>query len=137
MISGFGGSSSSYQHDSFYTTHGHDLPIPFNIPKVLYNLLFEDVGIEFDRKQKDFLEVLRFSYTALFKLKEKSAQQEAKLRAKIFEQPDDVDIKEKLEDIQLDRQQAHYDFKNYVILMSDMMDKEQFEKLLKFSNIAV
>lgn len=137
MISGFGGGSSSYQHSSFHTSHGHDLPIPFNIPKVLYNLLFEDNGIEFDKKQKDFLEVLRFSYNSLLDLQIKYAQKEEQLKAKILEQPDNLDLKQKLEDMILDRQQAHYDFKNYVTLMSDMMSREQFAKLLKFSNIAV
>ena len=137
MISGFGGSTSSYHHHYFNTTHARDLPVPFNIAKVLHNLLYEDIGVEFDAKEKDLLDLLRFSFESLAKFEYESSKKEADLKSKIFSEPDNMDIKDEYQDIVLDRQHAHYDFKNLVVLMSDMLNREQFEKLLKFSNIAI
>ena len=136
MIAGFGGSSDS-KHQHFEIKHSSDLPIPFNIPIVLHNLLFEDNGIEFDAKQADIIETLKFSYISLAKIQQKFAVQEADLKAKIFSESDNIQHKIDYEEIQLDRQQANYDFKSLVELISDMLSREQFQKLLKFSNIAV
>ena len=61
MITGF---SSTSRGDGSLSSHhlsGGGLPVPFNIPLVLHNLLFEKTGIEFNAKQSDMIETLRFS----------------------------------------------------------------------------
>ena len=136
MFSGLGMETSSYRHNYSQTKH-QDLPVPFNLPSVLHNLLFEDIELELDKKQEDMLEMMKFSYMSLGKLQQKYAEEESKLKSKIFEEPDNMELKSEIQDIHLDRQQANFDFKNIVILMSDMLDREQLKKLLKFSNINI
>jgi len=135
MISGFG-SNSYYQHD-VKARHAQDLPVPFNIPKVLHNLLFEEVELDFDRKQEDMVETLRFSFNSLIKIEKEYAIKEDELKSKMFQEPDNMEIKNEYQDIHLERQQINFDFKNLVVVMSDMLTREQLEKLLKFSNINI
>ena len=135
MIAGFGNSSGSNVEHFFSTKHTLALPMPFNIPRVLHNLLFEDTAIEFDAKQKDLLETLRFSYIALGNLGEKYKLQKAKLKEQILAQPDNIDLKNELQDLKLDKQQANYDFKNLTEIMLELLQKEQIEALLKFSKV--
>ena len=135
MISGFGGGSNNYTKHHSQSGHHQDLPIPFNIHKVLYNLLYEDIGLEFDNKQEDVISTLRLAFTSLPKQQHIYALKELELKSRIFDEPDNMELKDKYENIQLDRRQAYYDFKNLVILISDMLNREQYEKLLKFSNI--
>lgn len=135
MISGFGGGTRvNYVHHSDVHSISH-LPVPFNIPSVLYNLVFEDIGIEFDPKQKDMLETLRFSYNSLQKLQASHAVLEEELRQKILQDPDNRGLKQEQEDMQLDMLQATHQFKDIVTAMSELLKREQYEKLLRFSNI--
>ena len=135
MISGFGGGSrqSSVHHNGVH--FASNLPVPFNIPAVLHNLLFEDVGIEFDAKQKDMLETLRFSYNSLVKLQASHAQKTQELAQQIQNHPENLALKVEQEDMRLDMLQANYQFKDIVTTMSDLLKREQYEKLLEFSNI--
>lgn len=135
MISGFGGGTRvGYVHrDS--PRDMSTLPVPFNIPNVLHNLLFEDIGLEFDSKQKDMIETLRFSYDALLKLQEKHRTKGQELLSKIMDEPDNMALKEQQSDMQLDMLLANQQFKEIVTVMSDLLKREQYEALLKFSNI--
>jgi hypothetical protein len=135
MISGFGGGTkvNYVHHDSPHGMSG--LPVPFNIPNVLHNLLYEDIGIEFDAKQKDMLDALRFSYDSLHKLQVSHLKREEEVREQILREPDNASLKDELEDMHLDMLQARYQFKEIVSVMSDLLQREQYEKLLKFSNI--
>ncbi len=135
MIAGFGSSSGSNVEHYFSKKHTLSLPMPFNIPRVLHNLLFEDTAIEFDAKQKDMLEALRFSYIALGKLGEQYELQKSKLKEQILAEPDNTEIKHELEDLKLDKQQANYDFRNLTEIMLELLQKEQIEALLRFSKV--
>lgn len=136
MISGFGGSTrvSPIIYDRYHLAS--NLPIPFNIPKVLYNLLYEDIGIEFDAKQQDVLEALRFSYVAFEKLQEKNKRKLQEIQSKMLQDLDNKELKKELEDMKLDMLSANQQFKDMVITISDMLKREQYEKLLAFSGIA-
>jgi len=135
MISGFGGGTRvNYVHHSEVHSLSH-LPVPFNIPDVLYSLLFEDVGIEFDAKQKDMLETLRFSYNALGKLQALHAKKEQKIKEELIHDAQNIKLKEALEDMRLDMLQASHQFKDIVTAMAELLKREQYEKLLEFSNI--
>ena len=99
MISGFGSGSTNYYHHDSNTKHAHDLPLPFNIPKVLHNLLYEDVDLEFDNKQEDMLETLRFSFKSLIKMQHDSLVKESEFRSKILEDPDNEQLKNEHENM--------------------------------------
>jgi len=135
MISGFstGSVNNDYQHSR--VKYSSNLPVPFNIPNVLHNLLFEDVGLEFNAKQNDLKETLIFSSKALTKMEERYAKSEAEVRTKILQEPDNKNYVKELEEIQLDRLEAHAHFKDLVIVMSDLLVREQYTKLLAFSGI--
>ncbi len=137
MISGFGGGARVGPVHLESVHFASNLPVPFNIPKVLHNLLFEDVGIEFDAKQSDMLETLRFSYNALLKLEQNHVQKQEELRQKLFQTPDDLSIKADLDEMNLDMLQAKYHFKDLVTVMSDLLKRPQYEQLLAFSNVGV
>ena len=112
-----------------------NLPIPFNIPNVLHALLFEDIGIEFSPKQQDLLEMLRFSYTSLENLKNTTAKLESSLNEKLLQNPDDPKVKQELETLRLEFYQANYDFKEMVGVLGELLEREQFQKLLSYCNI--
>ncbi len=137
MINLFGGSSGTGGVD--YSRHqgGGNLPVPFNIPSVLYKLLYEDTGIEFNAKQKDILTTLQFSYKSLGKMEMTYAQKEQDIRAKILEEADNEKYPKELEMLQLERFEANQHFKELVIVLSDLLNKDQYEKLLKYCNIPV
>ena len=135
MISGFGSSNrANYIRHADVHSISH-FPVPFNIPNVLYNLIFEDIGIEFDAKQKDMLETLRFSYNAFAKFQASYATRTEELKEKIIHNPQDEALKQELEDLQLELFQASYQYKEIVTAMSELLKREQYEKLLRFSNI--
>lgn len=136
MISGFS-SAQRPSYGAYDSSHDGNLPVPFNIPMVLYNLLFEDIDLKFDAKQSDMLEALRFSYKALFKLQEISALKEQEVIANMLRNPDNIKYKEEHNQIQLDLLQANQHFKELVIVMSDLLTREQYAKLLKFCNINI
>jgi hypothetical protein len=135
MISGFGGGTrvTYVNRNPSHALSG--LPVPFNIPNVLHNLIFEDIGIEFTPMQKDMLETLRFSYNALIKLQASHTQKEKELREKILKESDNIALKEEQEEMKLDMLQATHQFKDIVAAMADLLKREQYEQLLKFSNI--
>ena len=137
MISGFGGSSRGEIVSFSRHQDGGNLPVPFNIPNVLYKLLYEDIGIEFDAKQQDLLTSLQFSYKALGKMENKYAQFEQDVRAKILQEPDNKKYVKDLEELQLERFEANQHFKELVIVLSELLDRDQYEKLLKYCNIPV
>jgi len=137
MISGFSSTNRNEIRATNSNTGGGNLRIPFNIPNVLYNLLHEDIGLVFDAKQRDIIEALRFSYKALGKMQEKYTLKEQDIMAKMLAEPDNDELKEIHEEIQLDVLQAHSQFKDLVIVISDLLTREQYQKLLKFSNINV
>lgn len=137
MISGFGGSTRSNDHVSSHHISGGALPVPFNIPNVLHNLLFEDIGIEFNAKQQDMIDTLQFSSDALARFNRKYIEREEKLRTEIFHNPDNIELQEEHEELQLDFLNANHYYKDLVDVLSEMLTKEQYAKLLKFSNIPV
>jgi hypothetical protein len=134
MISGFS-STPRHSHGGYDSNHSGVLPVPFNIPNVLHNLLFEDVGLEFDSKQSDILETLRFSQAALVRMQQKYALKEQELVAKMLRDSDNQKYKEEYEEMQLDRFEANSYFKELVVVISDLLTREQYAKLLEFSNI--
>jgi len=134
MISGFS-TTQRHVHGGYDSKNSGSLPVPFNIPNVLHNLLFEDVGIEFDAKQSDVMETLRFSQAALVRMQQKYAQKEQELVAKMLRDSDNKKYKEEYEEMQLDRFEANSYFKELVVVISDLLTREQYAKLLDFSNI--
>jgi len=137
MIRGFGGGS---RNDAFiHSRHvgGGNLPIPFNIPNVLYNLLFEDLGLEFTRKQQDMIDAVSFSYKAVGRMEQKYAQEEQELMQKMIKSSDDKSLKSSLEELHINRFQANQHFKELVIVLSELLDKDQYGKLMSFSGIPV
>lgn len=137
MISGFGGGVRVAPTNVDSVHFASNLPVPFNIPKVLHNLLFEETGITFDAKQQDMLETLRFSYDALLRLEENHAKKSETLRLKLLETPDDLEIKASFEELRLDMLQAKFQFKELLGVMSELMKRSQYEQLLAFSKIGV
>ncbi len=135
MISGFGGSSVNSDYHHSRVKYSSNLPVPFNMPNVLHNLLFEDVGLGLNAKQDDLKETLVFSSKALTKMEERYAKSEREARAKILQEPDNKDYVKELEEIQLDRLEAHAHFKDLVTVMSDLLVREQYTKLLEFSGL--
>ncbi|MBN2816424.1 MAG: hypothetical protein JXQ67_07040 [Campylobacterales bacterium] len=113
----------------------NNLPVPFNIPNVLNNLLFEEIGIEFNRMQKDMLETLRFSYNALMKMQSSYIAKTEEFTSKLIKNPDDEQLRKEHQELQLDMLQAQAQFKDIVVAMSELLQREQYEKLLEFSNI--
>jgi len=137
MITGFG---SGARGDGSLTSHhlsGGGLPVPFNIPKVLHNLLYEDTGVEFDPKQMDMIETLRFSTHALSRMNEKYGPRAQELKSQLFGDPDNKELIAEQELLQLDFFEAHQHFKELVIVLSDMLSRQQYAKLLEYSNIQV
>ena len=134
---GYSTSTRQYISSGPKSVGSGELPIPFNIPSVLTNLLFEDIGLEFDRKQKDMLETLQFSYKAVQKMQVRYNKQDQDLKIKIVADPDNQELKDEFEEMQLDILEANFHFKDLVITMSELLEREQYEKLLKFSNIPV
>jgi len=137
MISGFSGSSRNYTFTHSRHIGGGNLPIPFNIPNVLYNLLFEDFGLVFTRKQEDMRDAVSFSYKAVQRMEQRYAKEEQSLMQKMLQSSDDKVLKDELEELQLDRFQANQHFKELVNVLSDLLDKEQYAKLMSFSGIPV
>ena len=135
MIRGFGSSARGTSVLHAHHTGGGGLPIPFNMPIVLHNLLFEGTGIEYDKKQKDMLETLVFSFHALERMQQKYAPKEQELKTKLFHDPDNKKLKEEMEELQLEFFEANHHFKDLVIVISDMLTREQYTQLLEFSNI--
>ena len=136
MISGFGGSTGG-GYSNTQTHLGGGFPVPFNMPNVLQNLLYGNIDFGFDVKQQDIHTTLKFSYEALQSMLQKSAQQEQILRQKILEDSHNTELLRKLQDMELDRMQATQDFKELLEVMADLLTKEQYEKLLKASNLPV
>ncbi len=135
MISGF---SSMLRHSyGSYSHHLGSLPVPFNIPKVLYNLLFKDIDLEFDAKQSDIVEALRFSYKALLRMQEIYAPKEQEAVANMLRNPNNIKFKEEYDQIKLDELQANQHFKELVVVLSDLLSREQYAELLEFSNIKI
>jgi len=133
MISGFGSSRGpTFSNDIKHLGDGN-LPVPFNMPKVLHNLLFEETGIEFNAKQKDIMEALRYSYHALQKMGMRYAQKEQELLEKMLQNPDSQEIKEAQEELQLEKFEAYNQFKDLVIIISELLTKEQYQKLMEFT----
>lgn len=134
MISGF--SSAPRHHIGGYDSgKAGGLPIPFNLPGVLHNLLFEDVGLEFTNKQKDMLETLRFSQNSLVKLQQDYALKGQELVSKMIREPENASYKKEYDEMQLDMLDANQQFKELVIVISDLLTREQYAKLMEFSNI--
>jgi len=116
---------------------GGGLPVPFNIPNVLHNLLFEDIDLSFDAKQKDLIEALAYSYKALDRMQTRYALKEQKLLTLIQEDAGNMGLKEAYEDLQLDEMIANHHFKDLVTVVSEALTREQYQKLMKFSGINV
>ena len=135
MIRGFGSSSRGQSTLQFHHISGGGLPIPFNIPIVLHNLLFEDSGIVFDAKQQDMVETLVFSTNALHRMQEKYGPKEQILKRKLFYDPDNKELKKEYEELQLDFFEANHHYKDLVTTIADMLTREQYTQLLEFSNI--
>ena len=135
MISGFGSSARGTSVLHAHHTGNGGLPIPFNIPIVLHNLLFEETGIEYDAKQKDILETIVFSFHSLERMNQKYGPKEQELKSKLFHDPDNEKLKEEMEELRLDFFEANHHFKDLVIVISDMLTRDQYTQLLEFSNI--
>ena len=137
MIRGYGASNKNHVNSDPKSMGASNLPIPFNIPNVLYNLLYADVGLKFTRKQTDMLETLQFAYRSVGKMQARFQKKDQELQYKIIENPDDVELKEEFTEMQLDIQEANQHFKDLVTTMADLLEREQYAKLLKFCNIPV
>jgi len=137
MMRGFGDSARQVHQNSDSSSSNNTLPVPFNIPIVLQNILYKDIDLGFDAKLQDMLETVRFANKAQEKMQIRYALKETQLQQQMILEPENDALKMEFEQIQLDRLQASFDFKDLVVALSDMMSKEQFEKLLKFSNIPV
>ena len=135
MMRGLGNSSRIVQSHSSH--HSGGLPVPFNLPNVLHNLLFEEIELEFDSKQQDLIEALTFSYNALGKMQSKYALKDQELRAGMLEDPGNIELKKLYEEMQLDIMMANHQFKDLVTIVSDSLNRDQYQKLLKFSNINI
>lgn len=136
MISGFsnvssGSSQSHHQHLS------SGFPVPFNLPNVLRNLLYENIDLQLDNKQKDIHTALHFSYEALQKMLEKYTQEEHEYNSKLMQEPDNKELVEKIENIKLEKMDAVQDFKHILETMAEALNKEQYGKLLKASGLPV
>jgi len=134
---GFGDSGRQTHQNQDSNPLSNTLPVPFNIPIVLQNILYEEIDLSFDAKLLDMLETVRFANKSQKIMQERYALREAQLQNEMLTESDNEMLKLEYEDIQLDRLQASFDFKDLVSALSDMMNREQFEKLLKFSNIPV
>ena len=55
----------------------------------------------------------------------------------MLKQPDNIEVKKDYEELRLELLQANYDLKDLVVAFGDVMTKEQYEKLLSFSNIYI
>ncbi|MEA2072546.1 MAG: hypothetical protein U9O86_03095 [Campylobacterota bacterium] len=66
---------------------------------------------------------------------EKHVPLEDDLRTKLFHDPDNEELKEEFAQLQLDFYEANHHYIDLVTVLSDMLSKEQYAKLLKFSNI--
>ena len=136
MISGFsGGGGSSYTSQQAHLSGG--FVVPFNLPNVLHNLLYADIEFAFSAKQQDLHTMLKFSYESLQNLLQQSATEEQKLSQEILRSPDDVELTHRLQEIRLERMQATQDFKELLDVMAKLLTKEQYEKLLRASNLPV
>ena len=136
MISGFsGGGGSSYTSQQAHLSGG--FPVPFNLPNVLHNLLYADIDFAFDSKQQDLHTMLKFSYESLQKMLQQATAQEHEIRQKILQNPQNTALTEQLQEIALERMQATQDFKELLETMAELLTKEQYEKLLKISNLPV
>lgn len=135
MISGFSGKSNNDGYIHSKSNSASNLPVPFNIPAVLHNLLFAEIDLDLDNKQADLKEALLFSYKALSRIEERYAKKEQEIRRKIFEEPDNMSHKDALEEISTDKYEGYHHFKDLVSAMAEMLSKKQYAKLLEFSNI--
>jgi hypothetical protein len=136
MISGFSGMKSVSPRGD-YIGNASNLPIPFNIPKVLQNLLYGDIDFEFDQRQKDILQALKFSYESLIKMEKNYALKIAEVQEKLVDDSSNKELQQEYEDLKLDLLEARYQFKELVSAMSEVMTKEQYQKLLEYSNIPI
>ena len=129
-------SSSRISHTHSLDQAGN-LPVPFNIPNILHNLLFEELDLELDMKQKDLIEALTYSYNALGKMQSKYALKDQELRAQIQADPDSIELKKLFEEMQLDLMMANHQFKDLVGVVSESLSREQYQVLMKFSGIDI
>jgi len=133
MIRGFGSSRGpAFFQETVHLGDG-SLPVPFNIPNILHNLLFADINIKFDAKQEDVMHALRFSYTALQKVGVRYAQKEQELLEKLIADPDSKELKEEQEELQLEKFEAYNQFKDLVITISELLTPQQYQQLMQFS----
>jgi len=138
MISGFGSSSTAGKHHHFSDKHHMlALPMPFSIPKVLHNFIFEDIDLKFDLKQQDIYEALKFTYISLIEFTQNFEENIASIKDKIRNEPDNQEIKNELKDIQLEMQEMNFEFKDLLEVMLEMLHREQIEELLRYSKILV
>ena len=136
MITGFSNTTGSDTVTASRHLGSGALPVPFNMPGVLYNLLFSELDLHFDKKQSDVIEALRYSYKALHKIQEEYVQNEQNLVAKMIQEPDNQNLKSQYENLQIDRIQAENDFKKLVEAISLLLRKEQYYQLLDYSDIS-
>ncbi len=137
MVNLSGASSGSRGVNFSRHQGGGNLPVPFNIPNVLYKLLYDDIGIDFDVKQQDLITTLQFAYKALGKMEHRYTELEQEIRAKILHEPDNEKYTQELEKMQVERFEGNQHFKELVIVLSELLNKDQYEKLLKYCNIPV
>ncbi len=129
MISGFGASYATAHAHAHSSLEGN-FPIPFNLPNVLSTLLFSDLDLNLDTKQKDILENLRFSHQARSKMLEKISIKEQELMQLMLTNDPDGKARKEHEDLQFDKFQGSETFIDLVNVMADLLTREQNEKLL-------
>lgn len=137
MFSGFSSTMRHYM-DSFDRGDAPvGLPVPFNIPNVLNNLLYKEINIEFDAKQKDMIEALQFAHKSLAEMQKRYMIKEQKLKKELYQNPDDGEYKEAYEELQMDVLEANQHFRELVVVLSELLTREQYAQLMAFSNIAL
>ena len=134
MISGFSNASTSHLYNHF--AFDSSMPMPFKIPIVLKTLLDPEINLNYTLKQLDLIEALRFSFHAKAKMLEKVAQHESKLLHQMTQEGQDTArLKEEYDNIQTEKMEANEIFFDLINALADLLDKSQYEMLLKHAGI--
>lgn len=130
MISGFGASYAE-QHSHTHSSLEGSLPLPFNLPNVLNTLLFTDIDLNLDNKQKDILDNLKFAYNSRVKMLERIERREQELMQMMLNGDPEGKARQEHADLQFDKFQGSEAFIDLVNIMADLLTKEQNTKLLE------
>jgi len=136
MISGFSNASNS--HVVHHLAHDSAMPMPFKIPIVLETLLDEDLDLDYDQKQKDLLDALRYSFNARVAMIKKVSIRESELLHQMTQAGQDTEkLKDEYADLQTDKMQASEMFFDIMNTFADLLNAQQYEKLLQAAGVSI